>query len=424
MINRLRFKSEIAKNILTLITGTLVAQSVTIVISPILTRIYTPEDFGIFSLYLGIAGFLSVIATGRYEMAIVLSKSDKGAINTLTLSICITLFLTFLTIGIISLFKAHITALLNIKESDWILYLLPISLLLAGLHQSFSHWSNRKKYFKNIASSRIFQSIGAGAVQLGFGYGVVLGGMIFGSMAGRMISIVVLVKKFFLYDRQLLKKIEKKNIIKQMKKHKDLPTINSLHVLSDTAKTSLSTVFISLFFGNTVLGLYALSFRVLQLPLSVIGSSFGQVLYQKLSIAYDNGEHMYGMVKSILIKLFLVSLPIFGALHFLAPELFMFIFGEEWRVAGEYTTILLPYLAISFLSSPVSHIPIILGRQKTFFYINMIRNIGEPILIYLGYKFGLIIEDILFIVTWFSVIFGSYLLFWILFIIKKYERSL
>lgn len=262
------------------------------------------------------------------------------------------------------------------------LYLLPISLLLVGLYQSFNYWSNRKKYFKNIAKSHVSQSVGSVIGQVGFGYSSIFGGMIFGNIVGSGLSVTTLIKKFIFHDKKLLKQIDKKIMIKQMKKYKDFPMVNSFHVFSDVAKTSFSTMMIASFFGSAVLGSYALSLRILQAPLGIIGSSFGQVLYQRFNATKENNESVYKIAKNILIKLILAALPIFSILYFIAPDLFAFVFGEKWRVTGEYTQILLPYLFMNFLLSPISQIPIILGKQKEFFYISLASNIVLPVALY------------------------------------------
>jgi len=93
MLTKLKPKSEFSRNVLTLMTGTTIAQAIPIAISPVLIRIYTSEDFGVFALYMSIASILSVVATGRYEMAIMLPKKDSDAINVVVLSMIISFLL-------------------------------------------------------------------------------------------------------------------------------------------------------------------------------------------------------------------------------------------------------------------------------------------------------------------------------------------
>jgi len=167
MINKLKPKSEFSRNVLTLMTGTTIAQAIPIAISPILTRIYTPEDFGVFALYMSIASIVAVVATGRYELAIMLPKKDEDALNIIALSMIIAFFVSFITFLIVFLFNAQITSLLGNPEiSNW-LYFIPITVLLTGIYQSFNYWSNRKKQYRRLATSRVIQSGTTATTNLG-----------------------------------------------------------------------------------------------------------------------------------------------------------------------------------------------------------------------------------------------------------------
>ena len=133
MLTKLKARSEFSRNVFALMTGTTIAQAIPIAISPILTRIYTPEDFGVFALYMAIASILSVIATGRYELAIMLPKKDEDAINIAALSIIISFFVSFVSLLIVFVFNAQITNLLGNPEiSNW-LYFIPLTVLLTGV---------------------------------------------------------------------------------------------------------------------------------------------------------------------------------------------------------------------------------------------------------------------------------------------------
>ena len=133
-------KSEFGRNVLTLMTGTTIAQAIPIAISPILTRIYTPEDFGLFAFYASIASIISVVATGRYELAIMLPKKDDDAINIVVLSILISFLVSLLSLIIVLVFNTQITNLLGNPEiANW-LYFIPLTVLFTGIYQSFNYW--------------------------------------------------------------------------------------------------------------------------------------------------------------------------------------------------------------------------------------------------------------------------------------------
>ncbi len=188
MINRLKPKSEFSRNVLTLMTGTTIAQAIPIAISPILTRLYSPSEFGIFALYMSIASLLSVIATGRYELAIMLPKKKTDALNIVILSLVITITISIFAFLIVFFFNEEITILLENKNiSNW-LYFIPITVLFTGIYQSFNYWNSKQKQYKLIATTKVIQSTTTGTSNLSFGFaGYTFGGMILGGLFGQAI---------------------------------------------------------------------------------------------------------------------------------------------------------------------------------------------------------------------------------------------
>ncbi|EPJ45829.1 MAG: hypothetical protein OFPII_24770 [Osedax symbiont Rs1] len=417
-MSRFKPKTEITRNILTLMTGTSIAQAIPIAISPILTRIYSPEEFGVLAIYIAVVSFIAIVVTMRYELAIVLPKTDKEAINVLALSLVIVCIIVLTVTLLIFLFKTQILSMLGVKSIGDFLYFVPVSVFLAGLNQSFNYWSNRKKYYDNISISQISQSITVGVGQVGLGSGGLSYGLIFGNILGRFICAFFLLNKFIKNDLVYIKEVNKKDILNQMRMYKDFPLINSLHAFSDIIRSSGSVMLIATFFGSAVLGVYALSLRVLQVPTGVVGSALGQVLYQRFTVIYnDNNDNLYEYVTKILLKLFILALPVFIFLYFVSPGLFAWVFGEKWRVAGEYSQILIPYLFMNFLISPISSIPIIIGKQKNIFYISLFGNLLYILTICVFSKLGMMHVLIILSVTQF--LFYLYVLYWYLSILKE-----
>ena len=145
MIQRLKPKSEFSRNVLTLMTGTTIAQAIPIAISPILTRIYSPEDFGMLALFLALFSILSTIATGRYELAIMSPESDDEAKDIVFLSILVAIFVFFISTILIWFFDVEIAILLGNSEIKNWLYFIPFTVLSFGVYQSIDYWLNRQK---------------------------------------------------------------------------------------------------------------------------------------------------------------------------------------------------------------------------------------------------------------------------------------
>jgi len=344
-------------------TGTTIAQAIPIAISPILTRIYTPKDFGMFALYMSVASIISVVATGRYELAIMLPKKDEDAINIVALSIIISFFVSFIALLIVFFFNAQITTLLgNPQISSW-LYFIPITVLLTGIYQSFNYWSNRNKQYKRLATSRVIQSGTTASSNLGMGFGGFgSSGLILGGVLGQGVATAVLGKMVWGEDKYRLKEVKRLKLFALIKRYKKLPIFNLPNALIDGVRLSGISILIAKFFTISTLGQFSLAWKMLQTPISLISSSLSQVFFQKISTAKKN--NLDSIVKKFIIKSIIIALPIFMIIYFYAVDIFILVFGENWRLAGDIASILSPWLFLSFIVSPLSQIFIILNKQE------------------------------------------------------------
>ena len=178
-------------------TGTIIAQAIPIAASPILTRIYTPQDFGIFALYSAIVSLLAVIATGRYELAIMQPSKDEDAKLIVILSLLISSILGFILAIVVVIFNQEIANLFdNSKIGGW-LYFIPFAVLITGWYQTFNYWLNRKKCYKQLSQNKLVQTASMTALQFGEGYvGAGAEGLLAGHLAGLLISLNSISKSF------------------------------------------------------------------------------------------------------------------------------------------------------------------------------------------------------------------------------------
>lgn len=167
MLKKFIPKSSYARNVITLMTGTGLAQAIPIAISPILTRLYSPEDFGIFGLYMAIVAIASVLVTGRYELAILLPRNDRDALHIVALAIGLSAAVSALLLVVVLVFNGPITQLLGASDIAPWLYWVPASTVLMGIYTSLNYWSNRKGQYRRLAVSRVVQTSGTSATQLG-----------------------------------------------------------------------------------------------------------------------------------------------------------------------------------------------------------------------------------------------------------------
>ena len=375
MINKLKPKSEFSRNVLTLMTGTTIAQAIPIAISPILTRIYTPEDFGIFALYMSVASILSVIATGRYELAIMLPKKDEDAVNIVVLSIIISFFVSFIALLIVFFFNAQITNILGNPEiSNW-LYFIPITVLLTGIYQSFNYWTNRKKQYKRLATTRVVQSATTASVNFGMGFsGFGSSGLILGRIFGQGVSTALLGNMVWKEDKYIIKDIKKLKIFALAKRYIKFPKFDLASSIIYSIYSNMAVIFFTKFFESSVSGFYFFANRIIKTPFSFFISAFSDVFYQKLSKTRDYKE-IAEELNHFSIKLFKITIIPFLLIIYSSYFYVEFIFGEKWKDLYIYISIFSMPIYIGLLLAPYGHVLKIIDKQEISMYFHFIKFI-------------------------------------------------
>ena len=383
MITKLKPKSEFSRNVLTLMTGTTIAQAIPIAISPILTRIYTPEDFGVFALFIAIASIFGSIANGRYELAIMLPKKDEDAINIFALGFIITSVVSLTLLILVVLFHDYFVTILNNKEIRLWLYFVPIAVFFTGFFNILNYFNIRQKNYKDIAKATVFKSIVLAIVQLGIGF---IKHGVTGLISGQLLSQFTANTKLLLNiirNKKLISKISKVKIIALARKYQDFPKYSMPGGLASTISQNLTNILISSFYSVATLGFYSLVQRVLAMPASLVGTSIGQVFFQQATKEKHTTGKSINSLKTTTKKLLIIGLPSFGLLFFIVEDLFALVFGEEWRIAGTYAKILIPMFFIRFISSPTSGIYDIFNKMKIELIWKIILMLGIISLLYI-----------------------------------------
>lgn len=402
-------KSEFGRNVITLITGTAIAQAIPIAISPIITRIYSPEDFGIFALYTSVASIVSVIATGRYELAIMLPQKDEDAINIAALSLIISSLISLLSCIFIFIFNLQITKLLGNPEiSNW-LYFIPLTILSTGFYQSFNYWSNRKKQYKRLAINRVLQSSATATTNISMGFGgLSSSGLIFGSLIGQGITTIILGKMIWKEDKNKTNEINILKIFSMAKMYIKFPKFDILASLLNVSSHQVTHILFNALFNSTGAGYYYFAQRILGLPITFVASAIADIFRQSATVEYQHHGNAKKIYISTFKKLFFLSFIPSLILYFFAIDIFAFAFGETWIIAGKYAQILTPMLFLRFISSPLSFMFYIAEKQQ----LNLLGNGLFLTLTILSFIFSNnILETIYFLSFSYSFIYIIYLYF-------------
>ncbi|MCB6182157.1 oligosaccharide flippase family protein [Leeia sp. TBRC 13508] len=356
------------KSILTLLTGATLAQALPLLAAPLLTRMYAPDDFGLFAFYSGLMSNLAVVATARYELAIVLPKEENDAAHLLGLSLIVSILWAFVLLPISLLFGNQIAHVLGHPEISMWLPLLALSVMLAGFSQAFTNWANRQRQDRLLASSRFVQSGGMVGVQVTGGL-LKFGeeGLILGQVAGQVLSTFMLGWKHLITGFASLRHLSWHRMKQLALEYKAFPTINSMHAFV-TAGQETGALWLLAHYGNhAALGFYGLTIRVLKTPVGLVGSVVGQVLYQRMAETKHQQKPLLPLFRKIL--LLLTGVAIIPTLILLigGEWLFIKVFGVRWAEAGRYAQWLSPYMLLYFVASPLASLPLVIGKQKSSF---------------------------------------------------------
>ncbi|MEN5238972.1 oligosaccharide flippase family protein [Pseudomonas sp. TWI923] len=355
MFSRFLPQSNFAKSVMTLMTGTGLAQLLPIALSPILTRLFTPQEFGVFALYGSICAILAVLVTGKYELAIVVPRHDSEAINLVAVTIVSSMAVSLILLGVVLAWDGPIVKLLGHPEVQSWLYLVPFATLILGCYYALNFWANRRSRYKSMAISRVVQSGASSAMQLAAGVSRIgLLGLILGQLLGQLLSTLYLAKSLPRDERNLFRRISIKRMKCVARRHIGYPKFMVPGQAMSVGATEMPLLLLTVFFGAGVAGFYSLAQRVMAAPLSLVANAIGDVYRQRAAGHYaSKGECLdifLGSFKRLVLFAFLPMLPVllFG------PWLFAFVFGDAWRAAGEIASLLSVLVFFQTLSSPLS----------------------------------------------------------------------
>lgn len=366
MVENMKMKNEFINKILLLLTGNSLAQLILFASSPILTRIYTPEDFGVFSTYTSLLAILISFSSLCLEKAIPLEKNHSNMVHLMYISMFTISVVCILNIGLgflnLSLFRLY-----GIEASIMNDFLLSIGLFFAGIYQVMSYWMLKEDKFKGLTHSKLLQSISNVTSQfslISINHVTPGIGLIAGDMIGRGITLVYIWRYFL--NRMHWPKVNYRRIGYLLKKYEEFAKYSTWSTLLSSLSLQIIFLLLMRLYGPDVTGHFSMASKTIGLPITMVGASISTVFYAEVakSISNEPGRvlHLY---KSIMTKTAMLGLPLMAILAWIAPGVFSFIFGEEWRVSGEYVTLMSFMFLSQVIVMPVSQILYLAKKQRT-----------------------------------------------------------
>ena len=357
--------SKFFQNVLILVGGTASAQGIVILVSPILTRLYNPEDFGLLAAYISILSILSVVASLRYNIAIPLPEDDETAVNLVYLSMFIVAVLCLFLLITVLFFEELILNFLKIPDMGNYLWILPISFLGVGLYQLLNYWAIRQKLFKEIAKTKLMQSLSQVGIQLTAG-AISLGplGLLIGDSAGRISGSGRLLSLFLKHNKKFFSNISISSMSNAAYRYRKFPLLSSGSAFLNSAGLQLAPLLLVAMYNPQVAGWFALGQRVVGAPMSLIGTSVAQVYFGEASrLASVDQEKLRQLFYRTAKRLFLIGVIPIVTVSVGGPWIFGLVFGQDWLEAGKYIQVLGIMFLVQFIVVPLSQTLNILERQ-------------------------------------------------------------
>ena len=379
-------KNDFSFDVLKLVGGTTIAQVVGILASPVIARLFSPADFGLAANFTSIVMILSVFVCLRYELTIMLPKTRDEAANQFGVSVLSVIVISLISLPLLWFSKGLIQNWLNAPDLVPYFGLISITVLLTGVFQALNYWNTRSRQFLRLSAAQITRSVAEFGSKIvvglaGFASG---GSMIMTTAFGQAVSSLVLGWQILKDDGEFLwRNIRLKPMLEGAKRYKKFPIYNTWAALFNTFSQQLPTFLLTAYFSTTVAGHYNMGYKILRLPMALIGTSIAQVFFQRASKARHDGT-LARLVEDTSHRLIVYGLFPMMLLTVSGQEIFIVAFGERWAEAGLYSQILSIWTFFVLISSPMSTLMSVLEKNEFSLVFTTILFITRFMTLFIG----------------------------------------
>jgi len=412
------------RNVAVMFSGNGLALVIPFIIAPLISRIFTPEDFGAFELFARTMGLIAIVGSLRFEFAILLPKDRVEVLALVKLCLRILVIVTLVSSVLILPFRSQIGVFLNSSELPDLLWLLPFGVFSLGAFNIMNQYLIKSQSFKEAAVEKV---VSASSNNLSkFLLGLLTpnsSSLVIGQIIGSVLPLFVVLRLQAI--RKMLGEVFRTPISTKalFKRYRDFPLINTFHAFFHEGQHTVLLLLISVYYGEFALGLFGFAFRYLRVPLVVFGTSIGQVLNEKWSRDLNENHSIRSSVVKIVLFLAGTGLIPFAILFFFGEPIFTFVFGADWTQAGVYAEILAPWLFINFMASPISSIPILVQRQRDFFKVSVVSGVLNIATLAILSEYGYDFIQVLWTLSGLNVVILLFVLFWLVHVASVGRRN-
>lgn len=362
-------------HILQLTSGRLIVQLIGIVTIPILTRLYLPDHFGVTQILDSLLTILAVTVCWKFEMAIPLAQNDQETVEITAISAAATLITTLLVALLIGLYRDRIASWYRMPELRSLLWFLPVFTLLAGLKHLLTFFASKEEHFRSVATSEVVYSLTdrAAALTWGIWHEPSSLGMLLARLLAHASRILTLIRsdgsRLMYLFRQA--SFSASSFCATLRRYQKFPLFQIWTVFLNTISAQLPPLLLGRFFETEIVGYYALSARIVALPMTLLRDAITTVSFPMMAKTYQETGSLTDMTRQMFLRLLqIASFPtaVFGVF---GVSIFYAFFGEQWIDAGEYARLLAIWQGLAFINLPMK-VFVILDRQEMGFLMNIL----------------------------------------------------
>ncbi len=342
---------------------------------PILSRIYTPEAYGNFSMYNAIVSLLVLLFSLSFPSALVVAKDERTFYNLFSLSSLLLLTFSLLTLVLFLGSGDSINNAFNVFENSSFLFFIPLGILLDGGIAVFTPWNVRRKQFlfASIVSSGHNLIIRIINLIIGIAIRNNNFGLIAGNQAGRLLAVLThLIKNFKQESKPFFQHISISRMVSVAKEYKNYPLYFLPGRVIGNLKNQSAIYFIGLGFSKSILGNFSIAVSVLNVPIQILANSLSSVFLKKANDLYNEDKKLLpSFINNLITKLFILGVLPFAVLSVFGEYLVTFFLGDQWPLAGRISAWMGPYFFLSLIISPVLPVFQVMKREQNLFIFNL-----------------------------------------------------
>ncbi len=361
------------RSALVLMTGSSLAQALNLLILPLLTHVFVPQDFKVLAVFSALAIVTSLASCLGFDFALPFSKDDDDAVNLMSCAVVsvlgVSLVVAVLTLAFwLGFLNPHGGMAGGYTSFIW---LLPLSTLMIGWTNAFEYWSTRRQRFRLISQARIGQVVIGGGLQLALGLmGAGSKGLLFGYILMNGMGLVVLAWGFWTLDRQWLVKVSLANMRRVAAGYSAFPRFTATEALANSGSVYLPVLIISAALVGPEAGFISLAVRLVQAPLYLISRSVSQVYLSRALASLESQRLQADTARVLRILTGVMSGPLLAS-AILAPIIVTLVLGPVWQTVGVYITWIMPWIFLQFLSTSVLTTMYALGKNRQIMWLTL-----------------------------------------------------